>query len=64
MKARCFIDIQEKDGYKKANLVIYEQFVSKPICFLCGTRPNIAIAIKLFSKHNFNHRIDHFRVNK
>lgn len=63
MKARSFIDIQEKNGYKKANLIIYQQFVSKLMCFLCDTKPNIIVAIKLFSKHNFNYRIDHFKTN-
>lgn len=64
MKAESFIDIQEEDDYKKADLKTKQQFVGKLMYLLYDIRLDITYMIGQLSKHNFDSRIGHFKVTK
>ena len=61
MKARCFIDMQKKEDYKKAKIKPYWQLIDKLMYLSYSTRPNISFTIKQLSKHNADLQTSHIK---
>ena len=56
--------MQKECNYKEVDLKSYQELVRKLICFLCGTRPNIAFEIEQLSKRNLDPKINHLKAVK
>ena len=64
MKARCFIDMQEREDYEKVEIKLYQWLISKLMYLSCGSRPDISFAIGQLNKHDADLQIDYMKVTK
>ncbi len=64
MKAGSSIKMEDLEDYEKTDLLIYQQLIDKLMYLAYNTRPDIAFAVELLSKHNADPRKGHFRVAK
>lgn len=64
MKARSAIEMIKHDDYEDTKIKPYQYLISKPMYLVCGTRPDIAFIVGLFSRHNADPRKSHLQAAK
>lgn len=64
MKIANVIVLNDTNNYKKTNFKAQQQLTEKLIYLLCGTRSDIAFAIRQSSRRNANLRVGHLKTTK
>lgn len=64
MKAGLSIKMMDLEGYKEADLCIYQRLIGKLMYLACDTKPDIIFAVGQLSKHNANSRKKHLQIAK
>ena len=64
MKAGLAINMPDADDYKETELLKYQRLIGKLMYLVCGTRPNIAFAVRQLGKHNADPKKGHLKAVK
>ena len=64
IKTGNFIEMQDKDDYKKVDLKVYQRLIGKLIYLSCRTRLDILFVVEQLNKRNINLIIGYLKAAK